>query len=80
MTDHTLFFQRLGDDIDSIVVYVDDMIVMGRSPKVEKPQSHLAKEFEMKGLGTQKYFLGIELFRSKHKLFLSQRKYTLYIF
>ena len=54
------------------------MIVTSTSPKeVEKLQSHLAKEFEMKDLGTLKYFLGIEVSRSKHKLFLSQRKYTL---
>ena len=31
----------------------------------------------MKDLGTLKYFLGIEVSRSKNELFLSQRKYTL---
>ena len=54
------------------------MIVTGSSPKeVEKLQSHLAKEFEMKDLGTLKYFLDIEVSRSKHGLFLSLQKYTL---
>ena len=53
------------------------MIVIGSSPKeVEKLQSHLSKEFEMKDLGTLKHFLGI-VSHSKHELFLSQRKYTL---
>ena len=77
MADHTLFFKRDGDDITLLIVYVDDMIVTGSSPKeVEKLQSHLAKEFEMKDLGTLKYFFGIEVSRSKYELFLSQRKYT----
>ena len=31
----------------------------------------------MKDLGTLKYFFGIEVSHSKHKIFLSQRKYTL---
>ena len=40
-------------------------------------QTYLSKEFEMKDLGSLKYFLGIEVLRSKHGIFLSQRKYTL---
>ena len=33
----------------------------------------------MKDLGTLKYFLGIEVSRSKHEIFLSQWKYKLYL-
>ena len=78
MAYHTLFIKRDGDDITLLIVYVDDMIVTGSSPKeVEKLERHLAKEFEMKDLGTLKYFLDIKVSRSKHGLFISQRKYTL---
>ena len=78
MAYHTLFFKIDGDVITLLIVYVDDMIITGNSLKeVEKLQSHLAKEFEMTGLGTLKYFLGIEVSLSKHGLFLSQLKYTL---
>ena len=37
MAYHTLFFKRDGDDITLLIVYIDDMIVIGSSPKeVEK--------------------------------------------
>ncbi|CAL8993351.1 unnamed protein product [Prunus brigantina] len=40
-------------------------------------QEYLSKEFEMKDLGTLKYFLGIEVSRSHQGIFLSQRKYVM---
>ncbi|XP_020426599.1 uncharacterized protein LOC109950864 [Prunus persica] len=54
------------------------MIVIG-DDKAEKQnlQKYLASEFEIKSLGDLKYFLGIEIVRSKHGIFLSQRMYIL---
>ncbi|XP_071902889.1 uncharacterized protein [Coffea arabica] len=76
--DHTLFYKRNYNDITVLLVYVDDMIVTGNNKEeIENFRSYLAKEFEIKDLGTLKYFLGIEVSRSKQGLFLSQRKYTL---
>ena len=37
----------------------------------------LSKEIEIKDLGTLKYFLGIEVGRSKHGIFISHRKNVL---
>ena len=45
--------------------------------KILSLQGHLASKFDMKQLGDLKYFLGIEFARSKHGIFLSQRKYVL---
>ena len=57
------------------------MIVTGNDPDEMKAlKEYLSKEFEMKDLGSLKYFLGIEVSRSSKGIFLSQRKYTLDIF
>ena len=37
----------------------------------------LAEEFEIKELGNLKYFLDIEVARSRHRIFISQHKYVL---
>ena len=42
------------------------MIIIGNDEKeISRLQEHLATEFEMKNLGGLKYFLGIEVARSK---------------
>ncbi|RVW93958.1 Retrovirus-related Pol polyprotein from transposon RE1 [Vitis vinifera] len=40
-------------------------------------KKHLAKEFEIKDLGYLRYFLGMEVVRSKKGIFFSQHKYVL---
>ena len=77
-SDHTLFLKRKQDKIMALIVYVDDMVVTGNDLEERKNlQNYLSKEFEMKDLGPLKYFLGIEVSRSRKGIFLSQRKYTL---
>ena len=64
-SDHTLFLKKQHGKITSLIVYVDDMVVIVNDPKERKAlQNYLSREFEMKDLGPLKYFLGIEVSQS----------------
>ena len=66
------------EKIAILIVYVDDIIFTGDdSIELEGLKKVLANDFEIKDLGTLKYFLGMEFARSKKGLFVSQRKYVL---
>ena len=77
-SDCTLFLKYNREKITALLVYVDDMIVNENDLEERKAlQNHLTREFEMKDLGPLKYFLRIEVLRSKKDIFLSQQKYAL---
>ncbi|KAL5834403.1 hypothetical protein ACOSQ4_013900 [Xanthoceras sorbifolium] len=55
--DHTLFVHHATGVITILIVYVDDMIMTGNSEEeIQKLKSFIAKEFEIKDLGSMKYF------------------------
>lgn len=76
--DYTFFVKHSLKGTTTIIVYVDDIVILGNDPKeVYKLKSHLNNEFEVKDLGTLRYFLGLEVVHSKKGIFISQRKYVL---
>ena len=61
-----------------LVVYVDYIVITRIDSKgISSLKSFLQSQFHTKDLGMLRYFLGIEVMRSKHGIFLSQRKYVL---
>ena len=77
--DHTLFIKHsTSGGVTALLVYVDDIIVIGDDLKEKEELRHcLKKEFEIKELGKLRYFLGIEVAHSKRGIFVSQQKYVL---
>ncbi|WZY99772.1 hypothetical protein YC2023_072101 [Brassica napus] len=76
--DHTLFTLTTPSGMIALLVYVDDIIITGSDKEgIIATKEFLKSMFEIKHLEEMKYFLGIEICRSKEGLFMSQRKYTL---
>ncbi|KAG8479954.1 hypothetical protein CXB51_025047 [Gossypium anomalum] len=77
--DHTLFYKYSDNGKCCIlIVYVDDIILTGDdSIEIERIKEFLSLEFQLKDLGNLRYFLGMEIARSKAGISISQRKYVL---
>ena len=74
---HSVFYKNFSPSIIQLVVYVDDIVITGSNSKgISSLKSFLQSQFHTKELGMLRYFLGIEVMRSKNEIFLSQRKYV----
>ena len=77
-SDHSVFYKNSSSGIILLVVYVDDVVIIGSDFKgISSLKSFLQSQFHTEDLGMLRYFLGIEVMRSKHGIFLSQKKYVL---
>ena len=57
---------------------MDDIVITGSdSIGISSLKSFLHGQFHTKDLGMLRYFLGVDVMRSKHEIFLSQRKCVL---
>jgi hypothetical protein len=65
------------EKVSALIIYADDIVLTGNDDEeIQRLKKYLASEFEIKALGSLKYFLGIVVVRSRHGIFLSQRKYV----
>ena len=77
-SDHFVFYRNSSSSIILLVVYVDDIVITENdSTRISSLKSFLHSQFHTKDLGMLRYFLGVEVMRSDHGIFLSQRKYVL---
>ena len=77
-SDHTLFVKHSHNKVCILIVYVDDIIITGDDAvEISQLKKVLATEFEIKDLGSLRYFLGMEIARTRNGIAVIQRKYVL---
>jgi hypothetical protein len=78
--DYSLFTCRKGKTFTALLIYVDDILITGNDVNaIAALKQFLHSHCRNKYLGDLKYFLGIEVSRSKKGISISQRKYTMEI-
>jgi hypothetical protein len=71
-SDHSLFVQEKGSTLTIVLIYVDDIIITGNNNSaIQDIKLFLQKQFRIKDLGKLKYFLGLEVARSKAGIVIS---------
>jgi len=73
----SLYVKKTNHGIIVIVIYVDDLIIIGNNDVDIVDLNKLLKQKFMKDLGKLHYFLGIEVIQSPKGIWLLQRQYTL---
>ncbi|XP_019161015.1 PREDICTED: uncharacterized protein LOC109157618 [Ipomoea nil] len=75
-TDVSLFHYSSGTSRVFLLVYVDDIIMMGNdSALIDTLLRQLSTAFKIRNLGTPGFFLGIETLTTDSGLLLTQRRY-----
>ena len=77
--DPNLYFKVEDDNHLILVLYVNDLFLIGADPLIHKCKRELASKFEMKDLGLMHCFLGLEVWQKPGDIFLSQGKYVVKI-
>jgi hypothetical protein len=77
--DHCVCYKLIGDHIIYLVLYVDDMLLIGNDKEIiQEVKTQLSSKFDMKDLGAANFILGMEIKRDREntKIWLNQRKYV----
>jgi hypothetical protein len=66
--DHCVYFKLIGDHLIYLVLYVDDMMLMGNNKEIiHDVKTHFSSKFDMKDLGASNFVLGMEIKRDRKK-------------
>ena len=59
--DSNLYFKVMNDESVILLLYVDDLFLIGEEKLITDCKKNLAVEFEMKDLGPMHYLLGLKV-------------------
>jgi hypothetical protein len=77
--DSNLYFKIMDNELVILLLYVDDLFLIGEEKLIAECKQRFVAEFEMKDLGLIHYFLGLEVWQSPERIFLNQGKYMVEI-
>ena len=69
--DPNLYFIAVGGDLLILLLYVDDLFIIGEEHLVAVYKKDLVSEFEMTDLGLMHYYLGMEVWQVAKKQMIS---------
>ncbi|KAK4410155.1 Retrovirus-related Pol polyprotein from transposon RE1 [Sesamum angolense] len=76
--DYCLFMKDTVHGMMFLLVYVDDIIVIGPSlPLIQEVKDYLHNLFTIKDIGHARYFLGLEIARGSAGIYVAQTKYIM---
>ena len=80
-SDLFVFYRNSNLGIIMLIVYMDDIVITRSDFEgISSLKFFLQSQFHTKDLGMLRYFLGIEVMRNKHGIFLFQWTYVLDLF
>ena len=77
--DSNLYYKVEDGNPVMLLLYVDDLFVIGMDGLIDDMKRNLVTEFEIKDLGMMHYFLGMEVWHSTDGIFLGQGTYAVEI-
>jgi len=77
MNGHYLFINSSEGSFTTLLVYVDDIILVGNEEEIDQVKQSLNKTFKINDLGNLRYFLGLGIARSKKGTMMNPRKYAM---
>jgi hypothetical protein len=74
--DPNFYYKVVNNEPVILLLYVDDLFLTGEESLIIQCKKELASEFDMKDFGLMHYYLGLEVWQKRVKVFLGQGKYV----
>jgi hypothetical protein len=77
--DPNLYYKVVDNAPIILLLYVDDLFIIGEASVIIQCKKELASEFDIKGLCLMHCYLGLEVWQKRGEVFLGQVKYAIKI-